>query len=447
MEASRGELPTVSPVCSSGPQPDQSRLVVLLLGEKRSGKSLVGNSILGKLAFHEETTRSSREDGAAFGTQVTVVDTPGWMSHSLPPDRVSEELRRGLTLCRQDPHVILLALPCTSTFGQPEWRAMEAQLRLLQTPIWQKAMVLFTRADKLGGLPIQEHIRRQGRTLQWLLERCGNRYQVLSAWSESQHSELFEKIRKVVEVNQRPKEMRDRMYTQLRQELAARGARKSWGGRVEIDDWKPGHMERTASRQTFVPRGFLVEPARCEPVLSLVLLGRRRSGKSSAGNTILDREEFRPDTKTTRCTAGHGRASGRAVTVVDTPGWSLFGLANSKEVRAEVRRSPSLCPQRSRVSFLLAVPVGPFGEKDRRAVEKNLGVLGSQVWGSTAVLFTFGEELRGRKVEEHVEESGRPLQWLLDRCGRRYRVLDTRTGDGGVDQLLEMVEQLWARYV
>lgn len=70
MEASRGELPTVSPVCSSGPQPDQSRLVVLLLGEKRSGKSLVGNSILGKLAFHEETTRSSREDGAAFGTQV-----------------------------------------------------------------------------------------------------------------------------------------------------------------------------------------------------------------------------------------------------------------------------------------------------------------------------------------------------------------------------------------
>lgn len=133
--------------------------------------------------------------------------------------------------------------------------------------------------------------------------------------------------------------------------------------------------------------------------------------------------------------------------MVDTPGWSLFGLANSKEVRAEVRRSPSLCPQRSRVSFLLAVPVGPFGEKDRRAVEKNLGVLGSQVWGSTAVLFTFGEELRGRKVEEHVEESGRPLQWLLDRCGRRYRVLDTRTGDGGVDQLLEMVEQLWARYV
>lgn len=85
---------------------------------------------------------------------MTVVDTPGWMSHSLPPDRVSEELRRGLTLCRQDPHVILLALPCTSTFGQPEWRAMEAQLRLLQTPIWQKAMVLFTRADKLGGLTI-----------------------------------------------------------------------------------------------------------------------------------------------------------------------------------------------------------------------------------------------------------------------------------------------------
>ncbi|KAL6104949.1 gimap8 [Pungitius sinensis] len=201
-----------------------------------------------------------------------------------------------------------------------------------------------------------------------------------------------------------------------------------------------GHMERTALGQTFIPT---VEPGGPGPALSLVLLGRRKSGKSSAGNAILDREEFRWDARTTRCCAGRGRASGRDVTVVDTPGWSLFGLANSREVRAEVRRSPALCPEGSRVSFLLAVPVGPFGEKERRAVEENLGVLGSGVWRSTVVLFTFGEELRGRRVEQHVEESGRPLQWLLERCERRYRVLDSTTGHSGVDQLLEMVEQLW----
>ncbi|XP_075938133.1 GTPase IMAP family member 4-like [Anarhichas minor] len=428
---------------SYGPEPTQSRVVVLLLGEKQSGKSSAGNTILGKPAFHKKTTRSSKENATVFGIQVTVVDTPGWMSHSITPDRVSEELCRGLTLCYPELHVILLVLPSTSTFGQPEWRAMEAQLRLLQTPIWQRAMVLFTHGDELGGLPIQEHIRRQGRTLRWLLERCGNRYQVMSdrsGASEAQVAELFEKIQKMMETNKRPREIQDRMYTQLRREVSMKDARRMQGGREEImvPDGKP-----EASRRTYIPKGFPVEPVGLKPALSLILLGRRKSGKSSAGNVILDREEFQVDVKTTRCSVGCGRVSGWAVTVVDTPGWSLFGLANTKEVRTEIGRSPFLCNQRSKVSFLLVVPVDSFREKDRRAVETNLGILGSDVWRSTVAVFTFGEELRGRTLEDHVERSGRPLQWLLDRCGHRYQVLDTNTGDGTrVTQLLEMVEQL-----
>lgn len=87
-------------------------------------------------------------------TQVTVVDTPGWLSHSTTPDKVSWELCRGLTLCHSKPDVILLVLPITSTFGQEEWRAMEAQLRLLQTLIWQRAMLLFTYGDQLGKLMV-----------------------------------------------------------------------------------------------------------------------------------------------------------------------------------------------------------------------------------------------------------------------------------------------------
>uniref|UniRef100_A0A3P9P4R1 AIG1-type G domain-containing protein n=1 Tax=Poecilia reticulata TaxID=8081 RepID=A0A3P9P4R1_POERE len=61
------------------------------------------------------------------------------------------------------------------------------------------------------------------------------------------------------------------------------------------------------------------------PALSLILLGRRKSGKSSAGNMILGREEFQRDKKTVQCEAGHAEISGWSVTVVDTPGWSLFG--------------------------------------------------------------------------------------------------------------------------
>lgn len=87
-------------------------------------------------------------------TQVTVVDTPGWLSHSTVTDRVSREVCRGLTLCHLEPSVILLVVSITSPFGQEELNAMEAQIRLLPTLIWQRAMVLFTHEDKLGELMI-----------------------------------------------------------------------------------------------------------------------------------------------------------------------------------------------------------------------------------------------------------------------------------------------------
>lgn len=188
---------------------------------------------------------------------------------------------------------------------------------------------------------------------------------------------------------------------------------------------------------------FPAEPVGFKPALCLILLGRRKSGKSSAGNMILDRKEFQTDTKTIRSSAGYGIVSGWSVTVVDTPGWSLFGLASPQQVMREISQSLHLSPVRSKVAFLLAVPVDSFREKDRRAVERYLCVLGSDVWRSTVVLFTYGEELRGKTVEKHVEEQGQPLHWVLDRCGHRHHVFHINTGDETeVTQLLKMVEQL-----
>lgn len=130
--------------------------------------------------------------------------------------------------------------------------------------------------------------------------------------------------------------------------------------------------------------------------------------------------------------------------MVDTPGWSLYGLSNPKQVRLEMRGSASLYPYGVVSMFLMAIPIDSFTEEDRRAVEKYLSVLGEGVWRSTMVLFTYGDELRGRTIEEHIEETGEPLRGLLGKCGHRYHVLDNNIkGDlTQVIELLQMVEQL-----
>ncbi|XP_014903296.1 GTPase IMAP family member 8-like [Poecilia latipinna] len=442
-----------------GPRSDQSQLVLLLLGETENGKSSAGNAILSGRAFNGKTTRSCRRNATVLGFQannsayslahfngklsiltssslhqVAVVDTPGWMPNSTTPHWVSKELGRALTLCHPGPDAILLVLSISSVFGQDEWRAMEAHLRLLETPIWSRAIILFTHGDQLGHLSIQEHIQRQGRTLQWLLERCGHRYQVMSSQSSTAQfhvGQLIWKIRKMAEVSEQIREISFRVRTQLGV-LNVR-VEQWWNTRQQVYDNRPGQRQESGSGGQRGTDGL-------RPALSLILLGRRKSGKSSAGNMILGREEFQRDKKTVQCDAGHAEISGWSVTVVDTPGWSLFGQAKPAQVKREILKSPSFCPAGSKVIFLLAVPVDSFSEKDRKAVETHVRVLGDGVWGSCVVLFTYGDALKGRTIEHHIKKKKESLQWVLDMCDQRHYVCDTNMSDfTQVKQLLEMV--------
>lgn len=86
-------------------------------------------------------------------------------------------------------------------------------------------------------MTIQEHIKRQGRTLQWLLERCGNRYHTLGSKSRGsavQVKELLDKIEKMVEANMRPREVQQRMYSRVREEVRMQ-ERNLGGGREDIE--------------------------------------------------------------------------------------------------------------------------------------------------------------------------------------------------------------------
>ena len=96
--------------------------------------------------------------------------------------------------------------------------------------------------------------------------------------------------------------------------------------------------------------------------------------------------------------------------------------------------------------FLLVVPVDrPFTEEDRKATSKYMSIIGESVWRHTIVVFTRGDWLGDRSVEEYIESEGDNLRWLVEKCGNRYHVLDKyRREDVQVTELLEKIEEMVA---
>ncbi|MGH0178292.1 UNVERIFIED_CONTAM: hypothetical protein FKN15_076737 [Acipenser sinensis] len=184
--------------------------------------------------------------------------------------------------------------------------------------------------------------------------------------------------------------------------------------------------------------------------LRIVLLGGWKAGKSAAGNTILDREEFISGSSssavTRECEKRTGEVSGRRVTVVDTP-----DLLNTD--RVETERCVYLSAPGPH-ALLLVIPVYPKEMIDThresrveeycKSFDKVHELFGERAVRNTMILFTRGDVLKGRTIEQYIEEAGEELQQLVEKCGNRYHVLNNldRSDRTQVTQLLDKIDNM-----
>ncbi|XP_076145981.1 GTPase IMAP family member 8-like isoform X2 [Alosa pseudoharengus] len=187
--------------------PSLPELKIILLGWLFSGKTSAKNTILGQVedAVITRTYQSERTSGEVSGRRVSVVDTPGWWKY-LPakctPEWVKKELQRGMILDSKAPHAILLAFPADTTILEEQRKITEDNMKMFGDDIWRHTIVLFTCGDMLGDTTIEEHIESEGEPLRWLVEKCGNRYHVLSRYDkEEKVKELLRKIEEMVASN------------------------------------------------------------------------------------------------------------------------------------------------------------------------------------------------------------------------------------------------------
>lgn len=186
------------------------------------------------------------------------------------------------------------------------------------------------------------------------------------------------------------------------------------------------------------------EAANRLPEVRLVMLGWRWPGKSLTGNTIIGREEFRLERAAEFCVTRQTEVQGRQVTVVDTPGW--FSAQDTPlSYKQEIMRGVSLCPPGPH-AFLLVIPVGMFTEVDRARIEEHVSLFGERVWKHTILVFSWAEVLRTISIERYIRREGKELQWVVEKCKRRYFVINNCIfGEHPqVGRLLEKVEKMVA---
>nr|XP_015195148.1 PREDICTED: uncharacterized protein LOC107076180 [Lepisosteus oculatus] len=180
--------------------------------------------------------------------------------------------------------------------------------------------------------------------------------------------------------------------------------------------------------------------------LTLVLLGKRGSGKSSAANTILGREAFKTFLSswavTTECQRAETQIDGRPVAVIDTP--DFFDQA-CPDPWAQIQRCLDLSAPGAHV-FLLVLQLGQFSDGEKEMVRQIKEKLGSGSF--IMVLFSHGDKLRNQTIQQFLLNTDPELRELVRQCGGRFHLFNnTVEGDRSqVTSLLEKIDIMSAVY-